>query len=253
VTPADRRWSRASVPTTIAAHEIHVWRALLDAGARALATLENTLSPDERHRADRMHFQRDRRRFVVARGVLRRLLGAYLGVAASRVRFAYGGHGKPFLVSPPSAPSVSFNLSHSDDVALYAIALDRALGVDVERVGSDSRDDVIARVFSASERQTLDALAPDARRTAAVVWWTAKEAYMKARGLGLSLDPAGLEVVRAGAALVGVRRITGDETPHEPWTVRVLDPWPGYVAALVAEGRGLSFFFREWPGEEFRL
>ena len=104
---------------------------------------------------------------------------------------------------------------------------------------------IIIRMFSERERAALGGLPADARHAAVMAWWTAKEAYVKARGVGLSLDPAGLEVVHADAAPVGVRRIDEGDPRDEPWSFRALDPWPGYVAALVAAGRGLSLSFRE--------
>src|SRR5215831_12123875 len=86
----------SSVPETIVDGEVHVWRTRLDATAGAVATLWATLSPDEMGKAERMRFRRDGRRFVVARGILRSLLGAYLEADASDLRFEYGAHGKPF-------------------------------------------------------------------------------------------------------------------------------------------------------------
>ncbi|HKY64264.1 MAG TPA: 4'-phosphopantetheinyl transferase superfamily protein [bacterium] len=165
--------------------EIHLWTADLDIGKELGLALRETLSPDEIERADRFLQEDDRRRFTAARGILRRLIGDYRKAAPSSLRFAYGEKGKPALVE---SGGLGFSLSHCQSRAIYALAWNRELGVDLEipREGVDV-EGLAARYFSPAEAARIAAL-PQAERAAEFYrLWTAKEAYAKARGLGLSL------------------------------------------------------------------
>src|SRR5713226_805288 len=114
--------------------EVHLWRACLDVEASRLLRLEESLSTDEQARAARYHFQKDRQRFVVTRGLLRAILGRYLDMAAGQVRFSYSIHGKPALAMGFCGDGIQFNLSHSHGLALFAITRGRKLGVDLELI-----------------------------------------------------------------------------------------------------------------------
>jgi 4'-phosphopantetheinyl transferase len=210
--------------------EVQVVHVALDAVAGA-DRFRPLLSADERARADRFRFAPDRTRFTVARGVLRGLLGARLGVAPAAVGFAYGAHGKPAIASPPTGAWLRFNVSHSGDVALVALARDRDVGVDVERIRPDVRsDDLARRFFSPRENAVLAALPDEARRLAFFRIWTAKEAFVKATGEGVARGLAGFDVVDAA----GAPQLRLDEPAQ--WSLRDLSVAPGYAAAVVAEG-----------------
>ena len=141
---------------------VHVWAASLQTAGEAWADLRVELAPDERARADRFHTPQLQRRFVVARAILRRLLAAYARVDAAALRIGYGKHGKPFLLD---APEIRFNVSHADDAAIYAIASEREVGIDIEATGRNVEIAGVARhAFSSHECEVLTALAPDARR-----------------------------------------------------------------------------------------
>jgi 4'-phosphopantetheinyl transferase len=212
--------------------------------------LRGTLAEDERVRAARFHFEKDRCRFVAARGALRAILGRYLRVPPARLRFRYGPHGKPALAAEFAGSGLEFNVSHSHSLALLAVARGRALGVDVERLRADAAGREIAeRFFSAYEVSALCGL-PAARQPRAFFdCWTRKEAYVKARGEGLSFPLADFDVsLRPGepAALLCVR---GDEREAERWTLRALDVAPDYAAALVAEGSGWQLKTWRWEAD----
>jgi len=229
----------------LAADEVHVWQAALDAPARPLRELAATLSTDERARAERYHFERDRRRFVVCRSLLRDILGRYAGRPAGALRFGYGSSGKPSL--PDS--DVRFNVSHSDGVAVYALARGREVGVDVERVRPVSGADRIAeRFFSAPERQALRAVPATARTTAFFTCWTRKEAYVKARGegLGLPLDQFAVSLAPDGPARLWPAG-GADAREVARWSLAGLRQDPGYVAALAVEGHGWRLWSAWWP------
>ena len=230
------QWPLAAAPARLAPLDVDVWSVPLDGPAALLTRLESVLSSHERERADRFHFDRDRRRFVCARGVLRSLIGEYLSVSPRDLAFSYGEHGKPAL-SGPHGGALTFNVSHSHELALIAIARDVELGVDVEAVRPmQDADDIASRFFSAREVVSLRALPAATRDTAFFTCWTRKEAYLKALGSGLALPLDGFDVTFAPgepATLV----VRGDEAEAERWSIRELAPGPGYEGALVVEKR----------------
>ena len=174
--------------------ETHVWRAGLDLEGAALARLNKTLDPAERERAARFHFERDRRRFIAARGFLRQLLAGYLEVAPGSVSFAYNANGKPRLSAACQIKDdLRFNVSHSHALALFAFTLGREIGVDVERVKEMEEMEAIARqTFSAQEHAGWRAAAGAERTALFFRLWTRREAVVKCMGAGLA-TPGGPE------------------------------------------------------------
>jgi 4'-phosphopantetheinyl transferase len=230
-------------------HEVHIWRIPLAQPAAAREALWPTLAPDERERAERFHFARDRARFIVARGVLRAILGRYLECEPGRLRFHYNQYGKPALAPDREAAGLSFNLSHTHDLALYALARSRAIGVDVEQLRDDLDHMAIAeQFFSLREVEMLRALPPEVRGSAFFNCWTRKEAYVKARGEGLSLRLDQFDVSLAPGAEVELLGVASDQGERSRWSLRSIDPGPAYVAALAAEGQGWELRCWHWPG-----
>lgn len=226
------------------AGEVHVWLADLNQfGPDGLLPL---LSPDELTRADSFYFTEDRNHFIVARGLLRKLLASYLSADAGRLSFTYAEKGKPSLVDGPDA-WLKFNLAHSRDLALFAFSRDREIGVDLEFIRNDVAEEELAeRFFSESEAQTLKALPHDRRRQGFFNCWTRKEAYIKARGAGLSMSLAEFAVSLAPgdeAALLH-NRVEPDELNR--WAMKVVDVPAGYAGALVAAGQA-------WQLKQFEL
>jgi 4'-phosphopantetheinyl transferase len=235
-------------PLDLDADEIHVWRAELDQPEATVERLGQTLSPDEQERAQRFVLERVRTRFVVGRGLLRAILAGYLGRPPHRLRFAYGERGKPAL-APAESTSLRFNVSHSADVVLFAVARRREVGVDVERLRPMPRAERIAeRFFSVPERQALAAL-PEARKVEGFfTCWTRKEAYIKARGDGLGHPLDQFAVTIAPDEPVRLSAVgDGDATEIARWSLTGLPPGPGYVAALAACGGGWRVTSRDWP------
>jgi 4'-phosphopantetheinyl transferase len=241
----------AANPPGLLPHEDegHVWLASLDRTEGELRVLALTLSPDEKTRAERFHFPRDRDHFVAGRGLLRILLAGYTGQAPGDLHFTTNRYGKPQLAAPAEAPHpLRFNVSHSRDVALYAVARGREVGVDVEWMGRDlDFEGLAARFFSPRESAALGALPPDARRGAFFACWTRKEAYVKARGQGLSL---GLDTFDVSLALGGPPepvRSTAEPGAEERWSVYGFTPAADYAAALAVEGRPWRLLWRQLP------
>jgi 4'-phosphopantetheinyl transferase len=221
----------------LAADEVRVWQIELEATGDPLPALPNILSEDERARAARFHFDRDRRRFCMARVGLRRILGAYLGVAPEAVRFGYSSHGKPHLDPAIHGEALRFNLSHSGELALVALAYRREVGVDVEVIRPlPDREAIAERFFSPGEVRQLRALPDEQREEAFFACWTRKEALIKAHGGGLSLPLDDFQVSLAPAAPATPLPVLGAREELRRWSLRALSPAPGTIAAVAAEG-----------------
>jgi 4'-phosphopantetheinyl transferase len=226
--------------------EVHVWRAKL--GWRAnIAKLRENLSLDERERADRFHFAADRMRYVIGRAMSRSLLSRCLRIAPECVKFALTNAGKPILAMDPQQMSLDFNISHSGDFVLLALARGRKVGIDIELISRTVEIEAIAaRLFSKQEYACLRALPTSIRHEAFYSCWTRKEAYLKARGdgLGLALDAFDVTFLPDQMPrLVETRHDTGEKSR---WTLQDLDVEPNYKAALAIEGTDYQSKLWDW-------
>jgi 4'-phosphopantetheinyl transferase len=218
--------------------------------AHLLSQLTGTLSPDERTRAERFVFPRDRSRFAAGRGILRDILGRYLDGEPRTVGFRYGPRGKPSLDVPPGSARLHFNLAHSGGLAVCALSTDGEVGVDLEAFRPLDDASAMARlVFTAAEQAELSSCPPGQRAALFLNGWTRKEAFVKAVGDGLSRTLTGIEVgLTAGppgeARPVGGPALTPAERRH--WRVRRLIPASGFVAA-VAGGSLCRLSYWRWP------
>ena len=207
----------------LAPGEVHCWSATLDVPPETSARLYATLSVEERSRSERFRYERDRQRFIVAHGVLRDLLGRYLETQPSHIGYAYNAFGKPDL-GPECGGRLKFNLSHSGDLALIAIAADANVGVDLESIQERADYPDIARHFlSSADLDQLSDCPPRCYAEAFLGCWTRKEAYLKARGVGLAVD---------------LDEASNDVDPVEQWSFYGLQPAPRHVGALAIEGTG---------------
>jgi 4'-phosphopantetheinyl transferase len=229
-------------------NEVHVWRATLDLPVSCVHSLGQTLAADERTRAKQFHFPIDRRRFIVTRGILRAILGSYLAQDPRTLQFCYSEYGKPLLASKPGSDTLSFNVTHSDGMALYAIIRNRNVGVDLEYVSMDVAWEQIAeRFFSPGEVSALRTAPRQMQQEAFFCCWTRKEAYLKARGLGLSLPLNQFDVsVTPGAPAAILSTREGDQD-ISCWSLFDVFPGSGYVAALAVEGSSFRLKCWQWP------
>ena len=173
--------------------ELHLWRLSLELPAAAQAAAEAMLAPEEQQRAARFHFAADALAFTAARGQLRQVLGAYQDCAPAALTFAANEYGKPHL-SAPLVP-LHFNLAHSGTWALVSLSAAEPVGVDVEAIRPlTDRAAIARRFFAPGEAQRLAALPEPEQEAAFFRCWTRKEAYIKARGLGLTLPLDAFEV-----------------------------------------------------------
>jgi len=239
------QWLVSSDQPQLNPHEIHVWRVALDVSADRIQPLRSILSADERARADRFHFPQHRDRFTVCRGVLRTILSRYLNLPPDRLQFQYGPHGKPSL--PPAIDSaIQFNLTHSHDLALVAIALQHPVGIDLEqiRVMPDVKQ-LAQRFFTAREHQVLCALPHPDQQAVFFRYWTCKEAYLKAIGSGLTHELNQIEIDLSGTS-ARLYPLDRSETTAL-WSLWELYPNPDYAAALAAKGNNWQLTYWQWP------
>ncbi len=222
---------------TLPAEEVHLWRVDLASVAKAEKRWDDILSADERARATRFHFSRDRQYFTATRALLRTILGGYLDSDPKALRFQYSEKEKPSLTAPQSGNPVEFNVSHSGDVALLAFARGRDIGVDVERLRENFDHKAIAhRFFSEQEQRQLAALAPADRYRGFFRCWTRKEAYIKARGTGLSLPLRQFDVSLKPGDLNALLATRPDSGEASQWVLRDVSAGEGYVGAVCVQG-----------------
>jgi 4'-phosphopantetheinyl transferase len=244
-----RPWRRPDRLPKLQSDQVHVWRVPLEVSLAGVNLLSQFLSKDERDRADRFHFDADRNHFIVARAWLRIIIGYYVGVEPAELEFDYSSYGKPSLAKPLAEfTGLHFNLAHSADLALVGVTLRRQIGIDLERISNTvAYEEVARRFFSSSEIACLSSLPQTARLRAFFNCWTRKEAFIKAKGHGLSLDLDQFDVSldEEEAALLRTR---WDPTEAEHWSLRTLEVGSGYVAALAVEGSDWQLSY--WQIEE---
>jgi 4'-phosphopantetheinyl transferase len=248
MTVIDQVWCQPPAELSWPRDEVHVWRATLALPEAAADRLKQCLSAEERDRMGRFHFEQDRRRHLIGRGLLRTLLGRYLNRAPRDLRFETAAAGKPHLASGQG--QLQFNVSHSGEYVLIAIADGRAVGIDVEEVHDDfDVDEVAVHFFSANEQRDLEMFTGRAKVEAFYNCWTRKEAYLKAQGAGLSFPLDQFDVsLRPGepACLIATRPHPAEATR---WQLSGFDVADGYKAALAIEGQGWTLRFWDCPHE----
>jgi 4'-phosphopantetheinyl transferase len=251
-TSHNRQWNSPTGDLRISEHEVHVWRAFLNTSPSLIHYLQPLLTEDEVVRAGRFAFERDRHHFIVARGILRAILGRYLSIDPAYLRFDTNAYGKPSLGLPRGKPSLKFNLAHSYNLALYVFTYSREVGIDVEYIRAGIDYDELAKYsFSQYEQSILRALPEAAKQQAFFHCWTRKEAYIKARGKGLSIPLDLFDVsLEPGEPPV---LINSREDPQETarWSFRDLDPGTDYASALAVEGSDWSLNCWQWEVEYF--
>jgi 4'-phosphopantetheinyl transferase len=240
-------WHAPPPQVNLSSDAAHVWLASFDQLAAQRDEFTQSLSNDELERAARFRLQQERDRFIATRGWLRLVLSKYLHREPARLAFGYNAYGKPALAA---RAQIAFNLSHSHEFVLLAIAPDRTVGIDLEYLRPICTEELAAlaaNFFSPAEQAAWQSLAPGEQRAAFFNCWTRKEAYVKARGEGLALALDSFDVAfRPGeqAALLAQR---GDPQAAARWSLINLPAPPGYAAALAVEGLGWELRCFRYP------
>ncbi|MEH2128198.1 4'-phosphopantetheinyl transferase HetI [Nostoc sp.] len=231
MTASNHIWLPAPTDLTLLPDEIHVWRINLDQPETKLQSLAATLSTDETARAERFYFQEHRQRFIAGRGILRTILGSYLGIQPRQVQFNYQQRGKPVLADTFADSGLAFNLSHSQGLGLCAVNCTRPIGVDLEYIRPMSDIEALAkRFFLPREYDMLRSLSLNQQQEVFFRYWTCKEAYLKATGDGLSqLEEIEVSLTPTEPAKLQIT---------EDWSLFELVPANNYVAAVAVENFG---------------
>ncbi|MEO8416229.1 MAG: 4'-phosphopantetheinyl transferase superfamily protein [Ginsengibacter sp.] len=230
------QWRPAIPGELIYPNQVHVWRTYLDLTKLQRERLLGILSTDEVERAGRFHFERHKERFIAARGILRLILGSYLGKNPHKLRFGYTNKGKPVLAINADYDALSFNLSHSDTYALYAVTKHRNIGIDIEHIRDDVAIGQIAqKFFSQGEIRSLEQIHKNKLHQLFFQYWTRKEALLKAIGEGISSPMELVDVSQISGAIILPGTLPGDEKGTRRWYVQDLFPGHNYAAAIAVE------------------
>ncbi|MFM6191695.1 4'-phosphopantetheinyl transferase family protein [Planktothrix sp.] len=219
----------------LSSQTVHVWHTNLKRSPQSLQFYQTLLSSDEQKRAERFKFEKDQQAFIIARGTLRKILSHYLNLRPEQIKFKYSSKGKPSLDFNPLP--LHFNLSHAHGKAIYAIALEKNLGVDIEFIREIEVLSLAQRFFCHSEYQWLNALPLDQQKLAFFRLWTCKEAYLKATGEGL----VGLQDIEIQTPLGSSPQILNIS---QNWRLQTIKTAENYVATLAIQG--IHYEFKNW-------
>jgi len=218
--------------------EVHIWRASLNQSPTQINEFLGMLTPDEKVKANRFHSAKKRNQFIVAHGLLRVILGCYyINTAPEQLRFFYNSYGKPYITDELNKDKLKFNMSHSHGIVLYAFTSGREVGVDIEYIRPDIAYEQIAeRFFSQRELTELQSLPQEKQKEAFFYFWTCKEAYLKARGEGISLPFDSFEVSMIQGKPVALLSTKSGLQGISRWSILNLQLKSGYIGVLVVEG-----------------
>lgn len=233
---------------------LHIWRvaqdwdpAAQDTPETALARYWPLLAADEQARANRFHFDRDKNRYVVARAVLRLIIGRYLALPPEQIIFTYSEYDKPALAPISGGERLQFNVSHSGGLALMAFCLDAAVGIDVEKQRPlDDSEQIAEQFFSATEVAVFKSLPARKRNEAFFNCWTRKEAFIKAIGEGLSYPLDAFDVTFTPGEPARLLQIQGSETAAAAWSIYSFKPKAGWVTAVAIHGSNWQPSYWQW-------
>lgn len=236
---------------TLKDNEIHVWHALINIDKKRESDCLQFLSQDEKKRAARFHFKKDRAGYVAARSILRLLLGHYLNREPVSLRFNYSAHGKPFLnAQNENTTKLEFNLSHSAEKALFAFCLNRPVGVDLERLRTNT--DILSlaeRFFTPGEYKDLTSLPQEDQFEAFFRCWVRKEAFIKAKEQGLSLGLSKFEVSLKPDEPPILKHTFYQKKDAENWSLFDIEVEDRYKAALAVRGKNAEVRSFQWTWE----
>jgi 4'-phosphopantetheinyl transferase len=247
-TPIDK-CDLTTVGDELGADEAHVWVASLDQPAGMIAKLAPLLSQDECQRAERFHRPADRRRFIAGRGFLRMIISAYLALPPGQLRFTYNEYGKPAVSDDQNDRALNFNLSHSAELILYAVTRRRAVGIDIEYIREDFATlEIAEHFFSKDEVEALKLLPADQRATGFFNCWSRKEAFIKAKGMGVSYPLDRFTVSLSPYGPPALLKVDDDEREVARWKMYELKPGAGYAAAMIVAEPPITLKHRNWSG-----
>jgi 4'-phosphopantetheinyl transferase len=246
---SEGNWRRPLNRIEFGKDEVHIWRASLVQDPAMVSELSDLLAPDERRRAEKYYRSVDRDRFIVARGVLRKIISIYLPVSPEALQFTYNEYGKPSIVGHQNDRHLNFNLSHSNELALYAFRFDRGLGIDIEYIREDfATFEIAEHFFAKGEVDALRSLPVDQRVKAFFNCWSRKESYIKALGMGISFPLDRFTVSLAPDDAPALLKVEDDEREPDRWKMYELLPGDSYAAAVIVENP--QVILRQWDWDD---
>ena len=234
--PEIKNWNFLNTVPKIVPDQVHLWRVRLDGVGYQDERLTAVLSAEERIRAFRFHFDRHRDRFIRTHGISRMILAKYTGIEPEKLEFGLGLRGKPYI-APVQNRLLRFNLSHSGDLMILAIAMNLELGVDVELINTQLEwSQIAANYFNEYEMQAIAGLPTKIDQLRAFYRvWTIKEAYLKARGDGMigGLDKVVINLAQGAPEIF--LALPGGEDEKRRWQAKLFRPATGACGAVVAQ------------------
>ncbi len=237
-------WEQPPSNWILESNDVHIWRLELNLPINKVNLLRNILTKDEQKKADKFRFEHLQHRFTLTRATLRIILGKYLQISPKQVEFSYGSKGKPSLVPFLNNQSIEFNLSHSEDIALYGFSKNRNIGIDIEKIRSNCDVEQLAkRFFTPREYHIISELKGRKQQQAFFQAWTSKEAYLKAIGEGLvgGLDQIEIDLSSENRKLVNIK---DEEKSIINWNLFAIDINDDYLATLAVEGKNLDQIYK---------
>jgi 4'-phosphopantetheinyl transferase len=219
--------------------DVHLWRAYLPNHQHELENLLATLSPDEVDRANHFRFPKHRERFIIARGLLRQILGLYTGAQPTEIEFSYNAHGKPYLSR--NLLNLHFNTSHSEDMAVYSLSQRREIGIDIEKVEPNFKINVAKRFFNSDEFTHLMSRPQNKQATEFYALWSRKESIIKALGQGLFTPMESFSVLQK-SEYCSVNHHNEEYHFH----LANFNAHPDYQAAFAVQAPIKNIYYWEW-------
>lgn len=232
-------WQKQYCQMVLPLGEVHLWLVSIAEKEAQLDDLRGILSSEELKRAERFHFEKDKKRYVVARGMLREILSQYCPFGPEEHQFRYNQYGKPYLIG---SDWLCFNISHSEDKVLYGLTQNREIGIDIEYVKPfENAHHIVERFFSDYEKDQFRSVPDHLKNRAFFSCWTRKEAYIKALGKGMSLPLDEFSVYFIPDKPACLLETKHDIREKDRWTIQEINVGEGYIAAVIVQGRNVRF------------
>jgi 4'-phosphopantetheinyl transferase len=227
-------WNEPFIDLTLSANEVHLWRVNLQILNKQITEFTYILSEDEKVRANNFKFAEHQNRFIAARGFLRQIISYYLKISNREIVFQYSDRGKPIIQNN----NLQFNVSHSQDLALYAFTNKHLIGIDLEYLRSNVECAKIAqRFFTSTESQLINSLPKDKQHQTFFHFWTVKEAYLKATGEGLVGGLDTVEVDLESDTEIIIKAIAKQATKNNNWFFSSFIPEKDFIATVAINTR----------------
>jgi len=231
------KWADNFQGSLLEYNHVHIWRVNLDYSESKLNLLKDHLSKEEIERANRFYFEKDRRQFMLRRGILKQIISKYLAIDPQNLPFEYNRFGKPYLITDSLKHDLKFNMSYSNNVALCCISPQKNVGIDIEYLHKDVEfQPIIDRFFSQNEKEFIENIVINKQKEGFFKIWTRKEAILKAMGKGMSFPLEMINVpFKKNNFTININSF-GNQGNESSWYVQDLFPASNYVASIAIEG-----------------